>query len=161
MHLRNRLIQNNTENVSDDEMTKEEIYDEQDSVFSKGQVTNDLIIILYHGGVIFFDYTSKILKIIVNVSGIYFVWIFLHYAASQLYVKLCVPNTIVGFLMSPFMTATPHCQGLRWVIYNAANMINNMWVIFGAWICSAFLMINKEGISSPSPSPIPSVMPSS
>ena len=99
MHLRNRSITNNTENVSDDEMTKEEIYDEQDSVFSKGQVTNDLIIILYHGGVIFFDYTSKILKIIVNVSGIYFVWIFLHYAASQLYVKLCVPNTIVGFLM--------------------------------------------------------------
>jgi hypothetical protein len=90
------------------------------------------------------NYVYKTIKIFINISGIYFVWIFLHYIASHLYIKFCVPSTIFGFLLSPFMTATPHCQGLRWVIINAANMINNMWVVLGAWICSTILIINKD-----------------
>ena len=89
------------------------------------------------------DYAHWVLACI-GVSGIYFVWIFLHYVASHLYIKFCVPSTIFGFILSPFMTATPHCQGLRWVITNAANMINNMWVVLGAWICSTLLIINKS-----------------
>jgi len=89
---------------------------------------------------IFFQFVYKSIKIFINVSGIYLIWIFLHYLAAHLYVKLCVPRTIIGFLLSPFMTATPHCQGLRWVVYNAANMINNMWIVLGAWICSILLV---------------------
>jgi hypothetical protein len=92
-----------------------------------------------HIVVICFQYAYKSVKIFINVSGIYLVWIFLHYLASHLYVKLCVPSTIIGFLLSPFMTATPHCQGLRWIVYNAANIINNMWIILGAWFCSTLL----------------------
>jgi len=98
----------------------------------------------YEGLVICLEYTYKAIKIFINVSGIYLVWIFLHYFASHLYVKLCVPSTIVGFLMSPFMTSTPHCQGLRWIVFNAANMISNMWIILGAWICSTLLVVNKN-----------------
>ena len=94
----------------------------------------------YQVVVICFQYTYKTIKIFINASGIYLIWIFLHYLASHLYVKLCVPSTILGFILSPFMTATPHCQGLRWVVYNAANMINNMWIILGAWICSTLLI---------------------
>lgn len=94
--------------------------------------------------IISINYIYKTLKLFINVSGIYFMWIFLHYISSHLYVKFCVPNTIIGFLLSPFMTATPHCQGLRWIITNAANMINNMWVVLGAWICSTILIINKD-----------------
>jgi len=90
------------------------------------------------------NYAYKSFIIFINVSGIYLMWIFLHYLASHLYVKLCVPNTIIGFLLSPFMTATPHCQGLRWIVYNAANMINNMWIVLGTWICSTLLIVNKE-----------------
>jgi hypothetical protein len=55
----------------------------------------------------------------------------------------------MGFILSPFMTATPHCQGLRWIVYNGANMISNMWIIFGAWICSSILIINKDNPNSP------------
>jgi len=105
---------------------------------------NDLFKIIidtsYQAVVVCFKYTYTSVKIFINVSGIYLLWIFLHYFASHLYVKLCVPNTIVGFLLSPFMIATPHCQGLRWIVYNAANMINNMWIILGAWICSTLLI---------------------
>ena len=88
------------------------------------------------------SYTFKFFKFIFSVTGVYLLWICLHYFASHLYVKLCVPNTVIGFLMSPFMTATPHCQGLRWIVYNAANMINNMWIICGSFICSTILKIN-------------------
>lgn len=100
--------------------------------------------ISYKVFIICFQFIYKTVKFVVNVSGIYLLWIFLHYLASHLYVRLCVPNTIIGFLMSPFMTATPHCQGLRWIVYNAANMINNMWVILGSWICSTLLITNKD-----------------
>lgn len=94
-----------------------------------------------------FGYSIKIIKIFINISGIYLVWIFLHFIASHLYVRLCVPNTLIGFLLSPFMTATPHCQGLRWVVFNAANMINNMWIILGSWIMRNILVINKDTVT--------------
>jgi hypothetical protein len=114
-------------------------YDDKNEI----QRENTFMIIFdksYQVVVIFFQFVYKSIKIFINVSGIYLIWIFLHYLAAHLYVKLCVPRTIVGFLLSPFMTATPHCQGLRWVVYNAANMINNMWIILGAWICSILLI---------------------
>ena len=89
-----------------------------------------------------FSHIQNIIKFIFGVSGIYLAWICLHYFASHLYVIFCVPKTVMGFLLSPFMTATPHCQGLRWVVYNAANMINNMWIVCGTWVCSTLLKIN-------------------
>jgi hypothetical protein len=91
-----------------------------------------------------FGYGIKFIKVFINITGIYLVWIFLHYIASHLYVRMCVPSTVIGFLLSPFMTATPHCQGLRWVVFNAANMINNMWIILGAWIMSNILVVTRD-----------------
>ena len=78
--------------------------------------------------------------------GIYLLWICLHYFSAHLYVKFCVPHSLVGFIMSPFMIMTPHCQGLRWIVYNAANIINNMWILIGAWIYSMIWIIGKEQI---------------
>jgi hypothetical protein len=51
--------------------------------------------------------------------------------------------------MSPFMVSTPHCQGLRWIVYNAASIINNMWILIGAWIYS-IIWIYKENHSEDS-----------
>jgi len=82
--------------------------------------------------------------ILFKVSFFYILWICLHYFSAHLYIKFCVPNTILGFIMSPFMVSTPHCQGLRWIVYNAANIINNMWILIGAWIYSVIWIINKD-----------------
>ena len=139
--------------VNDDEVNDDEVNDD-DRVFSKSYQLKAFCKDIYHVGAFIVQYTYKGFNIFINVSGIYLVWIFLHFAASQLYVRLCVPNTIIGFLMSPFMTATPHCQGLRWIVYNAANMINNMWIVFGAWICSTFLIINRDNTPTPTSTPI-------
>jgi hypothetical protein len=91
-----------------------------------------------------FSYGIKFIRVFINITGIYFIWIFLHYIASHLYVRMCVPNTVIGFLLSPFMTSTPHCQGLRWIVFNAANMINNMWIILGTWITSNILVVTRD-----------------
>lgn len=90
------------------------------------------------------NYLLKTIKLLLKVSGIYLLWICLHYFSAHLYIKFCVPDTIIGFFMSPFMIATPHCQGLRWIVYNAAGIINNMWILIGAWIYSMIWIFNKN-----------------
>jgi hypothetical protein len=122
-----------------------EIKEEQDKELEKHiDIGNYFIEKSYLCINVFLKYVFYVLKFIFRVSGVYLMWIVLHYGASHLYIQLCVPKTPWGFILSPFMTATPHCQGLRWIVYNAANVINNMWIMFGAWICSAILMFNKE-----------------
>lgn len=81
-----------------------------------------------------YSYLSNYLKIGLSIYGIYLLWILLHFGATQMYVIYCVPNTWFGFLTSPFLTTTPHCQGLRWIIYNGGNQITNMWLSIGSWI---------------------------
>jgi hypothetical protein len=86
----------------------------------------------------------RMINVVSKICGVYFAWIALHYSASHLYVKLCVPDTLYGFLMSPFMTSTPHCQGLRWVVTNGVSMINNMWIVLGGWLCSTIFSTNAS-----------------
>jgi hypothetical protein len=70
----------------------------------------------------------------------YLLWITLHFVASHLYARFCVPLTFFGFLLAPFMVPTPHCQALRWTIYNGGLAITNMWVVLGAWIIKNLLI---------------------
>jgi hypothetical protein len=66
--------------------------------------------------------------------GFYIAWIAAHYAAAHAYVKFCTPNTLVGFIMSPFVASTPQCEGLRWVIANGGSNIATMWAVAGVWV---------------------------
>ena len=140
-------------NADEQEETIDEIHNEQDTELVKREYYFDTILrYSYDATINFFSFVYKTIKFIFKISGIYLLWICLHYAASHLYIKFCVPSTIIGFIMSPFMTATPHCLGLRWIVYNAANMINNMWLILGTWICSTILIINNNrGTDTSSP----------
>ena len=70
----------------------------------------------------------------------YFMWITLHYIAPHVYTYLCTPITILGFLISPFVAATPHCSALRWVIYEGGNMITTMWIGVGSYLATKMLM---------------------
>jgi len=75
--------------------------------------------------------------------GVYIIWISLHYTAAQFYVHLCVPQTLKGFLLSPFLVPAPHCNGLRWVVYHGGNNIMAMWALLGTWFITQFIHINK------------------
>lgn len=80
----------------------------------------------------------------IKIISIYFLWVCLHYFASHIYSEICVPRTIYGFLISPFLTLSPHCQALRWVIHNSASFINNAWILIGTWLCSSLIKINEH-----------------
>jgi len=127
------------EEIHNEEINNEEVYNEIVYTSFYIEKIGQIIITI-------FNFIIKSIIFIFNISSIYFLWIFLHYTSSHLYIKLCVPDTIIGFVLSPFMTATPHCQGLRWIVYNGANMINNMWIILGTWITANILVINRNNI---------------
>jgi len=124
------------------EMKNEEIHELQDKELQKHVNYNYEFLIKFCQD--FFTAACKIIKLIVKVCGIYLLWICLHYAASHLYIKLCVPNNVFGFLITPFLISTPHCQGLRWIVYNGANIINNMWLILGSWVYSIIFIITHD-----------------
>ena len=142
-----KKIIDETTKIKDTEtnMSLEEIHNDQEKELEKCECFSDKFFRLsYNVTIYLFNITYKTVKFVLKISGIYLLWICLHYVASHLYITICVPSTIFGFIMSPFMTATPHCLGLRWIVYNAANMINNMWLVLGAWICSTILIINHN-----------------
>jgi hypothetical protein len=144
-------VEESYENDDDSDITIEEINEEQDAELNKYNCNKEIIYDKSCKFVIYcWNFTYNSIIFVVKVSGIYLLWILLHYVASHLYVNLCVPKTLIGFVMSPFMTATPHCQGLRWIIYNTANMINNMWIILGTWLCSTILLINRNSANEQS-----------
>lgn len=74
-----------------------------------------------------------------SASSIYLFWILLHYLSSHLYVYYCTPRGVYGIFVSPFLVAAPHCRAIRWIIHNGGNMVDNMWIILGTWICSKML----------------------
>lgn len=142
---RTQQIKENDKNISEefkkpsDESNPETIQEENNSNYNKiiaHQIYNFLITM--------YKFFIKSILVILKASGIYLLWICLHYFSAHLYIKFCVPDTIIGFLMSPFMIATPHCQGLRWIVYNAAGIINNMWILIGAWIYSIIWIFNSD-----------------
>jgi len=87
----------------------------------------------------FTDIMAKIRASCLGIFGIYLLWICLHYIAPHLYVRFCVPATIIGFIMSPFIATSPHCQAIRWTIHNGGNTITAMWILMGTWIIQHFI----------------------
>ena len=85
------------------------------------------------------------LEFINAATGLYLLWVVIHFVAVQLYVYYCVPLTLMGFIMSPLMASTPHCYTFRWCIINGANNIASMWVVFGAWLASKFTLTVTGG----------------
>ena len=139
VRVNKKLIKNN------EYLTKEEINELKDYEFNKKNIiSNSFFANSYYCINYSCIFLYKTIKIVIRISGVYLLWIFLHFCASYLYTKLCVPTTLLGLLMSPFLTATPHCQGLRWVIYNGANIINNMWIVVGTWLCANIMGLNND-----------------
>ena len=78
-------------------------------------------------------------RYVYSVSSIYLFWILLHYFSAHLYVYYCLPSGVYGFLISPFLVAAPHCRAIRWVIQSGGAMMDNMWLVFGTWVCSKII----------------------
>ena len=79
-----------------------------------------------------------------NLSGLYILWIILHFISAHLYVHYCANMSVYGVIMSPILVAAPHCKALRWAIYIGAQTIENMWIVLGTWICSKIMIITTS-----------------
>ena len=79
-----------------------------------------------------------------QLGKIYAGWIVLHYVATHIYVHACVPATLYGFALSPFLATAPHCQALRWVIYEGGNNLNMIWLTLSGGILNWFVFKHKE-----------------
>ena len=60
----------------------------------------------------------------------------LHYASAIAYVKWCAPPTFIGFILSPFMTVTPLCVGIRWSITIFGDYLSSIWTFMFLWVSS-------------------------
>ena len=89
-------------------------------------------------------YFQTIKDFIVNVCGIYICWILLHAIVANLYPIYCAEFTLLGIIKSAFLAPAPHCQAMRWVITNGGNIITQMWIVIGTWICGKIIIINKN-----------------
>jgi hypothetical protein len=87
-----------------------------------------------------FNIIKRVFNFMYYSVSIYLLWILIHFCASHLYIYYCVPMTISGLLVSPFLITAPHCKALNWAIYNGSNIISYMWFIVGTWVCSQLLI---------------------
>ena len=90
------------------------------------------------------DVISDFIKTGLPVVGVFLRWTVLDYVTPRLYIYFCEPFTISGFLMSPHASAMPHCKALRCLINISADNINAMIVLFGTWVVTIIIKINKN-----------------
>jgi len=83
-------------------------------------------------------FITDVSKYIIKCLLMYLLCSIFHYIASHVYITWCVPYGIKGFFMSTLLTLSPHCQALRWVIYNGGICINTIWFLLGGWILNQF-----------------------
>jgi len=81
-----------------------------------------------------------------NIYCVFIFWIIVHYISSHMYIYFCTSPTSSGFVMSSFMLAAPHCQALRWLVYNGGNTIISTWITFGFWLLSYISPMTKTPI---------------
>ena len=72
-----------------------------------------------------------------HVTGVYTLYVVVHFVTPYMYVRLCTPWTLMGFLASPLMAPAPHCRALRWTFLHTASNIDTMWLVLGTWCVAA------------------------
>lgn len=79
--------------------------------------------------------TIKCLKNLCEICGIYIFWILLHFVSANLYSHYCANISFFGLIISAFQAPAPHCVALRWAITTGGNIITQMWLVLGTWVC--------------------------
>lgn len=79
------------------------------------------------------NYCKPVFDTFWKITGIYIIWMFIHFFSAHLYTKYCTSYTLFGFITAPILVATPHCTGLRWCIVRGADTIISMWIVLGTW----------------------------
>uniref|UniRef100_A0A6C0KJ51 Uncharacterized protein n=1 Tax=viral metagenome TaxID=1070528 RepID=A0A6C0KJ51_9ZZZZ len=87
---------------------------------------------------------KKRINDVLYIMIIYLIWSIVHVIACTTYIKLCAPMTIFGIMTSGFMTTTPHCKAINWVIVSTSHMFDKWFISFSTW---CMLKMNNYGIN--------------
>ena len=66
--------------------------------------------------------------------GVVLGWYILHIIAAHLYTKFCVPLTVWGMALAPFMSTASHCVILRWTINQGGQVTMIAWGMLSVWL---------------------------
>ena len=69
----------------------------------------------------------------IKIIAIYFVYILIHYLSPYAYIYFCVPQNMLGFIISPIMNSTLQCKAIRWIMIHTSLRIEEMWKLIGLW----------------------------
>jgi hypothetical protein len=89
-------------------------------------------------------YIYNLFNAVKNTLLFYFGWICLHYFSVYLYQNYCTPLSFMGFLASPFLSLSPHCNALRWVINESGIIIFTMWSALSIWVVTNILTCKEK-----------------
>ena len=76
----------------------------------------------------FAAHRAKVAGVVAFVAT-YMAWACLSYFSAHLYAHFCADWTVSGFLAHPFMTVTPQCSALRWLMVQGAAGISQSFVL--------------------------------
>tara|TARA_Y100000816_G_C26103652_1_gene585644 strand:- start:1426 stop:1740 length:315 start_codon:yes stop_codon:yes gene_type:complete len=88
------------------------------------------------------EFVVSITQYLQGPFAIYLGWIIIHYLAAHAYSEFCVNWSWYGLITSPFISTTPICRGLSWVIYEGSNTITHLWLLLGTTI--SLYLKNKQ-----------------
>ena len=73
----------------------------------------------------FYIYASHLqfYNTIIESSAVIVLWSSLHFFIPRIYINICVPSSLYGFILSPFKAFSPECIALRWLNDSAINSI--------------------------------------
>jgi len=68
----------------------------------------------------------------------------LHFTIPHIYIYLCTPKTVLGFLISPLKACSPECKALRWIHSQSIKNITFMKDLFVCWAISLVICFKKK-----------------
>jgi len=71
----------------------------------------------------------KTIELIPSTFWVFLVFCVMHYVAPHIYVYVCVPNTLWGFITSPMKASTLECNAIRYFINAGADGIDYFWIL--------------------------------
>ena len=77
--------------------------------------------------------TSSTFTASISAMKVYLFWNTMHWGAIQLYHYFCAPKTLIGYLMTPIMSQTPHCKTLDWFHRTSTDAFNSISAIVVTW----------------------------
>jgi hypothetical protein len=69
----------------------------------------------------------------ISAMKVYLFWNTMHWGAIQFYQHFCAPQTIIGYIMTPLMSQTPHCRTADWIHRTSTDAFNSITTLVVTW----------------------------